>query len=462
VIRHSCRFFLNRVDNPLKSSMTVSDEGGSGTAMDLLRLAVAPVARDEEPRFRALMDAHHYRGAPSKIGQTVWYAVDDGSGEWIGWSRREPFGRLHRIANNVRLLLRGRRPNLGSRFLALCARRISADWQARHHHPLRLLETFVDPARFHGTVYRAATASIPCWRSAPPPRSAGRRDGRRSTHGSRASAGDAGPLPVPQDRRCVPSARRLLHPQHQDPGRSRPACPGRRPLLPGAWVGPGCGHRRRRQDALRRGRRCGAPDACARGQHPWRLRPAGSKKTVLTDDDGEKATNEIGVFIPTLDRVPDIAGRTVTADALLTQTTIAAYRHGRGARFLCAAKGNPKNRLKVIKGHFAAQSPSSPRAVPETGGLRDPLTAAAARADRAARDARHVTPPGHSGFQVDRTGLAAPGGQSPFPQSRAGRGKQGQVRELPPKLPNPVPDQLPTRKTVSSRTAEKKSAVKML
>jgi len=118
--------------------------------MDLLRLAVAPVARDEEPRFRALMDAHHYRGAPSKIGQTVWYAVDDGSGEWIGWSRREPFGRLHRIANNVRLLLRGRRPNLGSRFLALCARRISADWQARHHHPLRLLETFVDPARFHG------------------------------------------------------------------------------------------------------------------------------------------------------------------------------------------------------------------------------------------------------------------------------------------------------------------------
>ena len=127
--------------------------------MDLSKLTVTPVARDEEPRFRALMDEHHYLGAPSKIGQTVWYAADDGSGEWpalaafsaaalkcgardawIGWSRREQFGRLHLIANNVRLLLRGRQPNLGSRFLALCARRISADWQARHRHPLLLLE----------------------------------------------------------------------------------------------------------------------------------------------------------------------------------------------------------------------------------------------------------------------------------------------------------------------------------
>jgi len=93
----------------------------------------------------------------------------------------------------------------------------------------------------------------------------------------------------------------------------------------------GRGHRRRRQDDLRRGRRRGAPDARARGQHPWRLRAAGAKKTVLiTDDEEEKATNEIGVFIPTMDLVPDIAGRTVTADALLTQTRISAYLHGRG------------------------------------------------------------------------------------------------------------------------------------
>ena len=155
--------------------MKAPEEGESGAAMDLSKLNVTPVARHEEPRFRALMDEHHYLGAPSKIGQTVWYAADDGSGEWpalaafsaaalkcgardawIGWSRREQFGRLHLIANNVRLLLPVRQPNLGSRFLALCARRISADWQVRHRHPLLLLETFVDRDRFHGTVYRAA------------------------------------------------------------------------------------------------------------------------------------------------------------------------------------------------------------------------------------------------------------------------------------------------------------------
>ena len=90
--------------------------------------------------------------------------------------------------------------------------------------------------------------------------------------------GDAGPLQVPQDRRRAPAAEHLLHPQHHDQGRPRPACPGHGPLLPRAWLGPGRGHRRRRQDDLRRGRRRGAPDARARGQHPWRLRPAGSKK----------------------------------------------------------------------------------------------------------------------------------------------------------------------------------------
>jgi hypothetical protein len=35
-------------------------------------------------------------------------------------------------------------------------RRLVSDWQARFGHPVLLLETFVDPQRFHGGVYRAA------------------------------------------------------------------------------------------------------------------------------------------------------------------------------------------------------------------------------------------------------------------------------------------------------------------
>ena len=89
------------------------------------------------------MDEQHYRGAPWKISQTVWYVANDDSGAWpalaafsaaalkcsardawIGWCPRDQYGQLHLVANNVRLLLLGRRPNLGSRFPALCARRI--------------------------------------------------------------------------------------------------------------------------------------------------------------------------------------------------------------------------------------------------------------------------------------------------------------------------------------------------
>ena len=58
-----------------------------------------------------------------------------------------------------------------------------------------------------------------------------------------------------------------------------------------------------------------------------------------------------------MDLIPDIAGRTVTADALLTQTAIAACLHRRGARFMLIAKGNQKNLLREVRGHFSSQPP---------------------------------------------------------------------------------------------------------
>jgi hypothetical protein len=62
------------------------------------------------------------------------------------------------VANNSRFVIlpRWHLPNLASRTLALCERRLPHDWQARFGHPLLLLETFVDPSRFAGTVYKAA------------------------------------------------------------------------------------------------------------------------------------------------------------------------------------------------------------------------------------------------------------------------------------------------------------------
>ena len=122
------------------------------------------------------MQAHHYLGSLPKIGETLWYvatylgewlallcfsaaawkcAVRD---RWIGWGHRHQYDRLNLVANNSRfLILPGwHRPNLGSRTLSLCERRLPADWQGRFGHPLVLLETFVDPERYQGTVYKAA------------------------------------------------------------------------------------------------------------------------------------------------------------------------------------------------------------------------------------------------------------------------------------------------------------------
>jgi hypothetical protein len=47
-------------------------------------------------------------------------------------------------------------PHLASHLLGRIARRLSADWQAVYAHPIYFVETFIDPARFAGTCYRAA------------------------------------------------------------------------------------------------------------------------------------------------------------------------------------------------------------------------------------------------------------------------------------------------------------------
>lgn len=64
--------------------------------------------------------------------------------------------------------------------------------------------------------------------------------------------------------------------------------------------------------------------------------------------DEEKQTNEIKTAIPLLDTV-DIGGKTITADALLTQRELAHYLvEQRGAHYHFTAKGNQKHLLEEI------------------------------------------------------------------------------------------------------------------
>ena len=78
---------------------------------------------------------------------------------FIGWKPAQQYERLHLVASNTRLLVLpepGAFPNLGSCFVGGMLRRLSDDWKATYGHPLELAETFVDPEKHHGTVYRAS------------------------------------------------------------------------------------------------------------------------------------------------------------------------------------------------------------------------------------------------------------------------------------------------------------------
>jgi predicted transposase YbfD/YdcC len=69
-------------------------------------------------------------------------------------------------------------------------------------------------------------------------------------------------------------------------------------------------------------------------------------------DDREKQTNEIKIAIPLLDTI-EITGKTITADALLTQREIARYLvEQRNANYVFIVKRNQKTLHDDIKVHF--------------------------------------------------------------------------------------------------------------
>ena len=150
--------------------------GAGGCRLDLCEVVVRPVCCLEESRYQELMQQYHYLGALPKISETLWYVATwreewvallsfsacalkcAARDRWIGWDFRHRYSRLKLVVNNSRFLIL---PdwhvfNLGSRVLSLCPRRLVSDWEATFGHGVLLLETFVDPQRFRGTVYRAA------------------------------------------------------------------------------------------------------------------------------------------------------------------------------------------------------------------------------------------------------------------------------------------------------------------
>jgi hypothetical protein len=130
----------------------------------------------ELKRCHQLLDEHHYLGSPKPVGERLYYVVTDAQGQWravlifaaaakhlrardqwIGWTDAQREKRLALVVNNIRFLLVPEQtfPNLGTRSLRLALSRLSSDWQTKYGHPVLVVETFVDPEQFCGTVYTA-------------------------------------------------------------------------------------------------------------------------------------------------------------------------------------------------------------------------------------------------------------------------------------------------------------------
>jgi hypothetical protein len=140
-------------------------------------LQVRLIAPHEQDAWNQLVVAHHYLKHADLVGAQLRYVAEyecrwllllgwsaaafhlQAREAWLRWSQPQLRARRHFVAQNSRLVLLADRhqfPNLASRALALCTRRLSADWQAAYGHPIVVVESFVDRQLFHGTAYKAA------------------------------------------------------------------------------------------------------------------------------------------------------------------------------------------------------------------------------------------------------------------------------------------------------------------
>jgi len=142
----------------------------------LARVNVRLLEDHERDRFNLLLEERHYLHSSDLVGEHLRY-VAELDGQWValvafsaasrhlkgrdkrlGWSPRQRTRRLSFVANNSRFLVltdRQRLPNLASRVLGLCLRRLSQDWLDRWKHPILVVESFVDESQYRGTCYRA-------------------------------------------------------------------------------------------------------------------------------------------------------------------------------------------------------------------------------------------------------------------------------------------------------------------
>jgi hypothetical protein len=130
----------------------------------------------DEALVNSLLAQYHYLGYQQPVGAHLKYLVVAAGrpvacvvwssaprhlaprDHFIGWSAEARRRNVRCIAYNTRFLILPwvTVPHLASHVLGRMAAVLPGEWQRVYGHPIYFLETFIDPARFRGTCYRAA------------------------------------------------------------------------------------------------------------------------------------------------------------------------------------------------------------------------------------------------------------------------------------------------------------------
>lgn len=162
---------------PSNSSVRYTVKHSPITSLTFTRIELRKVeSRGDIRLWNSLVSTFHYLGSSRIVGRQLKYiALVNGQpiaclgwgdcswalsprDNWIGWTEQQRAKQRERIINNVRFLILPwiKLPNLASHLLGKCSQRVAVDWQEKYAVLPVLLETYVDPAYFSGTCYRAA------------------------------------------------------------------------------------------------------------------------------------------------------------------------------------------------------------------------------------------------------------------------------------------------------------------
>jgi len=170
-----------RPTNPARrlrpAPVQVDDRPLQGSLAALGPLSFRLVRRTEaEPLFDGLIETHHYLGYTPPVGEHLkvlvfaderpvacfaWSSAPRHLAprdRYIGWPADVRRSRLRFVVYNSRFLILPwvEVPHLASHLLGRMTRMLSSQWEQAYGHPVYFAETFVDPARYRGTCYRAA------------------------------------------------------------------------------------------------------------------------------------------------------------------------------------------------------------------------------------------------------------------------------------------------------------------